>query len=96
MKKCGSFWMKGLVVPRKLLDSILLDIKNVKPCSDDNPKAIVDFIKIVEKANRDVKILKFVSHLNNNVVVGEIEGKLSVNMNNEWVKLCGRFSFLTI
>ena len=38
--------MKGLVVPRKLLDSILLDIKTVKPCSDDNPKAIVDFIKI--------------------------------------------------
>ena len=91
--------MKGLVVPRKLLDSILLDIKTVKPCSDDNPDAIVDFIKIVEKANRDVKILKFVSHLNNNVVVGEIEGiegKLSVNMNNEWVKLCGRFSFLAI
>ena len=48
---------------------------------------LVYFVKIVGKANRDVKILEFVSHLNNNVVVGEIEGKLSVNMNNEWVKL---------
>ena len=48
---------------------------------------LVYFVKIVGKANRDVKILEFVSHLNYNVVVGEIEGKLSVNMNNEWVKL---------
>ena len=48
---------------------------------------LVDFVKIIGKANRDVKILEFVSHLNNNVVVGEIEGKLSVNMNNECVKL---------
>ena len=58
---------------RKVIDSIIHDIKTLKKCHDEDPESTVKFIRIIEKANQDVNILKFDSHLNNNVIVGEID-----------------------
>ena len=62
---------------RKFMDKVMHQVRNLKKCDDNNPKYIVEFILTIEKANKDFSALKLEPHLNNYIMMSEIERKLS-------------------
>ena len=66
---------------------ILLNLRKLQKCQDEKPKLILDFIKIIEKASRDLSFLKLEDQLNNIVVVTDLEKKMSPKMREKWVEI---------
>ena len=72
---------------RKIIDMVMNDISKLPKCSDDKPAETLAFITTVEKANRDLGILKLGDQLNNVILVSQLEKKMSLEMRKEWIKL---------
>ena len=72
---------------RKFMDKVMHQVRNLKKCDDNNPKYIVEFIVTIEKANKDFSALKLEPHLNNYIMMSEIERKFYTIMACEWSKL---------
>ena len=72
---------------RKIIDSVMNDISKLTKCSDDKQMGIVEFINTIEKASRDLGILKLSEQLNNVILVSQVEKKMSLEMRKEWIKL---------
>ena len=72
---------------RKIIDMVMNDITKLTKCSDDKQTEIVAFINTIEKASRDLEILKLGDQLNNVILVSQLEKKMSPEMRKEWIKL---------
>ena len=66
---------------------VMNDITKLPKCSDDKQTEIVAFINTIEKASRDLEILKLGDQLNNVILVSQLEKKMSPEMRKEWIKL---------
>lgn len=73
---------------RNLIDSIMSNIKRLRPCRTDDLKGTIDFVKTIERANGDAASLEVSFHLNNCVVVREIEEKMTSEMYDKWITKC--------
>ncbi len=72
---------------RKIIDMVMNDITKLTKCSDEKQTEIVAFINTIEKASRDLGILKLDDQLNNVILVSQLEKKMSPEMRKEWIKL---------
>ena len=72
---------------RKLVDSILTDIKQLKMCNDDQPLKTLAMIEVIEKAYRDLEMLGMTREINNSTIISSIESKLPSEIEKEWIKL---------
>ena len=72
---------------RKLIDAILSDIKASVVYEDHDKESLLEFIKVVEKAHRDLEKMGMESEIENSTIVGIIEQHLPSNLREEWVKI---------
>ena len=72
---------------RKLVDTILHDIKQLKLCNDEQPSKTLIMIEVLEKAHRDLKILGMEQEICNATIISSIEEKLPAEIEKEWIKL---------
>ena len=56
------------------------DISKLTKCSDDKQTGIVAFVNTIEKASRDLGILKLSEQLNNVILVSQVEKEMSLEM----------------
>ena len=59
--------------PSRLVESVLNDIKTLKPISDGNPREFMDMVDIVERAYLDLEKLDFSEEMNTVTMVSYIE-----------------------
>ena len=62
----------------KLIDSIMADIKDIKPLYDD--KSLLNMIKTIDKAHNDLEKMGLQQEINNATIVSMIEEKMSEEM----------------
>ena len=72
---------------RKLVDTILHDIKQLKLCNDEQPSKTLIMIEVLEKAHRDLKILGKEQEICNATIISSIEEKFPAEIEKEWIKL---------
>ena len=70
----------------RLIDTILYEVKNLSS-SYETSDGIMQMIKIVEKAARDLDRLNLRSELHNATTISIIEQAMSTQMKHEWVRL---------
>ena len=70
----------------KLVDN-MSDIKGMEECLDEDDTHTLQFIKIVEKANMDLRLLGKEDEMRNSAIVGFIEERLSKEMRKEWTQI---------
>ena len=69
----------------KIVDQVLNEIKSLP--KSDIAGNILNMIKIVERAYRDLDSLGMGSEMKNSSVISDIEGSMSPQMRYEWIKL---------
>ena len=72
---------------RKLVDTIMTDVKNAKISGNKPTENPICFINTVEKAHRDLQRLGMTNEIENATIIGQIENQLTGNIREEWVKL---------
>ena len=72
---------------RRLVDTILQEIKQLKPCSEEAPNKTLHMIETLEKGYRDLKMLNMEREISNTTILSSIEGKLPKDIEREWVKI---------
>ena len=71
---------------RRLVDAILLDVKNMQVYGDEIADAL-QMINAVEKAHLDLESLGEEQEMYNSTIISLIEERMSGDMKSEWVKL---------
>ena len=71
----------------KLVDKIMSELKSISICHDSDNSSILDFIKTIEKADMDLRLMGKEDELHNSTIVGIIEEKLSREIRKEWTKI---------
>ena len=70
----------------KLVDSIMTEIKQLTSDSG-NPTEILQMIKVIERAHRDLKSLDLEDEISNSTIVSMIEERLPEQIEKEWIKI---------
>ena len=70
----------------RLIDTIMADIKYLKPCSNSDDENTLKLIKTVEKAHCDLMRLREDDQMNNAAILSMIEQKLPDKILDEWIK----------
>ena len=71
---------------RKLIDSIIADIKSLPVC-DNSPTNTLNMIRTIETAYNELNCIDAVSELLNSTMLGIVEQHMPSDMLMEWVKL---------
>ena len=71
---------------QKLIDCIMFDIKNL-PKSDNDPKTVLEIIRLIAAAHNDLKCINATNELRNSTILSLIEQHMPSVMYEEWVKL---------
>ena len=72
---------------RKLVDTILNDIKQLRAGRQDSPERVLKMIATVEKAFFDLKRMGHEHQINNAIMISKIEEIMPTEMKREWVKI---------
>ena len=70
----------------RLIDTIMADIKHLKPCSNSDDESTLKLIKTVEKAHCDLMRLREDDQMNNAAILSMIEQKIPDKILDEWIK----------
>lgn len=73
--------------PSKLVQSVLSDIKTLKPVPESNSRKFINMVDIVEKAYLDLEKLNLSGEMNTVTMVSQIEKLLPLAQKREWVKI---------
>ena len=69
----------------RLVDNILAEVRAIEHCRDDD-KLTLNMIKTVERCYNELKSMKREGEMNNTTIISMIEGKMTSEMGNEWIK----------
>ncbi|XP_071519126.1 uncharacterized protein [Panulirus ornatus] len=73
--------------PARLVQSVLNDIKTLKPIPEDNPRKFMDMVSIVERASLDLEKVNLSEEMNTVTMVSHIEKLLPPMQKREWTKI---------
>ena len=68
----------------KIMDMIISEIKSFPKIRENDPKAVVIFVNMVERGERDLSKLKLKDVISNPYIVSVIEAKLPKDVSLEW------------
>ena len=71
----------------KLIDSIMTDIKSLKPCKIDDPENTLKMIERIERAEFDLRCLGMEREINNSTIVSMIEERLPLDISDKWLDI---------
>ena len=70
----------------KIMDMIISEIKSFPKIRENDPKAVVIFVNMVERGERDLSKLKLKDVISNTHIVSVIEAKLPKDVSLEWCR----------
>ena len=70
----------------KIMDMIISEIKSFPKIRENDPKAVVIFVNMVERGERDLSKLKLKDVISNPYIVSVIEAKLPKDVSLEWCR----------
>ena len=73
--------------PSRLVQSVLSDIKTLKPIPEGNPRKFMDMVDVVERAYLDLEKLDLSEEMNTVTMVSHIEKLLPPLQKREWTKV---------
>ena len=68
----------------KIVDAIMLDIKQLKPVLDGDGSKFVDLVDTIERCYRDLSCIKMESEICNSTIVSLIEERLPATIKSMW------------
>ena len=72
--------------PSMLVDVIMNEIKTIKILNDNDMKAFIKFVDVIEKGYTDLSRLKIEKEMSNAVTVSMLEERLPAVIKREWSK----------
>ena len=75
----------------KVVDSVLCEIRTLKPVPEGNNKKLVELVNTVERGWLDVCKLDLKSEMNNTTVISQVEKLLPPTLKREWVLKASEF-----
>ena len=76
--------------PSKLIDVVMVDIKNAKPILQGDDKRIVEFIDVIERGYRDLTRMNLEKEMSNSTIVSMIEEKLPTDIRRRWCRVVNK------
>ena len=69
---------------RQVVDSVITEIEKLKLVTTD--RMFIDFVEKLERIHRDLTTVKMIEEVANATVIGKLESKLPVVVNQEWTR----------